>query len=213
MAETNKMKKLLHIQSKLNAPKGHYNKFANYYFRSAEDILNGAKPLLEAEGSVILLEDKVDKMDADYLLTSTATLIDAEDGDEIAHTSFSLLVDLAQKGMTKPQAFGAASSYARKYALGGLLAVDDGEDADSAPAQKTAQQPAQQSTKNQTQKNVYMTELLRKLKQDKVDPDAYSKFGYNCPFNEMGEANAKMALDNYGSFLNQFRNSTEEVPF
>ncbi|HBB2990891.1 TPA: ERF family protein [Escherichia coli] len=136
-------KKLWTIQQTLNAPKGQYNNFGKYSYRSAEDILEAVKPLLQ--NITLMVSDDIVLIGDRYYVKATATVSDGE--DSISATAFAR-EELELKGMTAGQITGATSSYARKYALNGLFCIDDAKDADTdAFSKQTGQQPRQQ--KNQ----------------------------------------------------------------
>lgn len=120
------IKQLAQIQKTLNAPKSRHNNFGNYDYRNCEDILDAVKPLLG--DLVITLEDEVILIGERYYIKATASLTDG-----INHVKASAFAreSLDKKGMDDSQITGAASSYARKYALNGLFAIDDTKDADS----------------------------------------------------------------------------------
>lgn len=127
--------KLLTIQSRLNAPKNQRSEFGGYYYRSAEDILQAVKPLLAETKTVVTLSDTVMANGDHIFVFSTAALSDAETGEEVEKATGCAAIDFDKKSkMDKSQLTGAASSYARKYALNGLFAIDDNKDADSMPA-------------------------------------------------------------------------------
>ena len=120
--------KLATIQTQFKSKKSRYNSFGKYYFRSAEDILEATKPfLLDLGVSVTLTEQVVPGYNVP-VIQSTAIISDGE--NQITATAV-VGVDLLQKGMQMPQKYGAASSYAKKYALGNLFLIDDTQDADS----------------------------------------------------------------------------------
>lgn len=122
--------KLNKVQIELNAPKNLYNKFAGYAYRNCEGILTGLKPLLEKYGCTIVLKDEVVQIGDRFYVVATATLTDIETGEAICNTAYAR-EDNTQKGLTPAQITGSCSSYARKYALNGLLAIDDVQDDDS----------------------------------------------------------------------------------
>lgn len=136
---------LAQIQSELKAPKGQRNTFGKYNYRSCEDILEAVKPLLQARGLVILITDDIVQIGTRYYVRATATIYDSE-GSCISNSALAREEDV-KKGMDASQITGATSSYARKYALNGLLAIDDTKDADATnkgqdepkPAKATAQ--------------------------------------------------------------------------
>ncbi len=121
------MKLLNEIQQKLKVPKGQYNSFSKYHYRNAEDILEAVKPLL-GEGRLII-SDEIVLIGDRYYVKATAALHD-EEGVAVA-TAYAREAS-EKKGMDEAQITGAASSYARKYALNGLFLIDDTKDADNA---------------------------------------------------------------------------------
>ena len=123
------MKELIQIQTELNCPKTQYNSFGKYYFRNCEDIVNGIKPFLKELGCYLLLTDNIQMVGDRTYVVATATITN-EQGQSVAATAWAREADM-KKGMDVAQITGAASSYARKYALGGLLGIDDMKDSDS----------------------------------------------------------------------------------
>ena len=121
--------KLSKIQVEFKANKSRFNSFGKYNFRSAEDILEGLKPLNKKYGVMFTIKETLINANPPVMM-SIATIIDIESQDSIEGTSI-VGVDLDQKGMQMPQRYGSASSYAKKYALGNLLLIDDTQDADA----------------------------------------------------------------------------------
>ena len=124
------MKRLIEIQKELKAPKGQYNSFGKYKYRNCEDILEAVKPLLAKRDLFITLNDDIIAVNERYYVKATATIYDNE-GKEIAHTTAFAREEESKKGMDGSQVTGASSSYARKYALNGLFAIDDTKDSDT----------------------------------------------------------------------------------
>lgn len=122
------MQKLINIQKDLKAPKGNYNSFGKYKYRSCEDILEAVKPLLAREECTLKLSDEVVMVGDRYYIKATATI-----GDGIGTVSVTAYARESEekKGMDSSQVTGTASSYARKYALNGLFLIDDTKDADT----------------------------------------------------------------------------------
>lgn len=144
----NVYEKLLTVQSELKAPKSQYNSFGKYNYRSAEDIVEAAKPLCKEHGILLTLSDSVELVGEKAYIKATASVVDVADPSGKVEVSAYAREPLDKKGMDDSQITGAASSYARKYALNGLFAIDDTKDADSTntgSAQKppkTSQKPA-----------------------------------------------------------------------
>lgn len=122
--------KLSKIQVEFKAAKSKFNSFGKYNFRSAEDILEALKPFNEKYGVYFTVKEVLSEIANMPTITSYATVHDIDGVQEIKSTAV-VGVDLQQKGMQIPQAFGSASSYGKKYALGNLLLIDDTQDADA----------------------------------------------------------------------------------
>ena len=139
------MKELMNIQAELHAPKNQRNTFGGYNYRSAEDILEAVKPLLKKEGCTLVLSDEIwtyadtatmtengiTPSISRYYVKATATLTNAK-GESVSASAYAREPQ-SKKGADESQITGAASSYARKYALNGLFAIDDSVDADTPP--------------------------------------------------------------------------------
>ncbi len=136
------MNALTQIQQELKAPKGRFNSFGNYRYRSCEDILESVKPLLAAHNATMVIMDEVVQV-ADRVYIKATCIFKAEDGTYVETTAYAREAD-SKKGMDCSQVTGTASSYARKYALNGLFLIDDTKDADTNEyfAQTQAEQTA-----------------------------------------------------------------------
>ena len=122
-------KKLIEVQTKLKAPKNQYNSFGKYSYRNCEDILEALKPILHEVGATIIISDEVVSVNERYYVKATVKFIDTETGDMVEASANAREED-NKKGMDSSQLSGATSSYARKYALNGLFAIDDTKDSD-----------------------------------------------------------------------------------
>lgn len=134
--------KLNLIQTKLEAPKDLYNKFGNYRYRSAESILAATKPFLREMGLTLVTESKINEHLNRVYVECTVTI---SDGKTSVSASGMAREEETKKGMDGSQITGAAMSYAKKYALGNLFAIDDTKDADTTEYAQQVQ-AAQQST-------------------------------------------------------------------
>lgn len=174
--------KVVAVQSELKAPKGQYNSFGKYNYRSCEDILEGVKPLLNKYGLYLKISDAVEMIGDRYYIKATATLSDA---DNCISTSAYARESLDKKGMDSSQVTGATSSYARKYALNGLLAIDDTKDADSVEDKplpqntaynwKTLKARATQGGVTEDALKDYLKNELKVKNTDEMTRDHYSK--------------------------------------
>lgn len=124
-------KKLIEVQQELKAPKNQRNTFGNYNYRSAEDILEALKPVLAKHEATVFISDKVVVKENNWAyIEATATFVDIETGESVSSNGYAREAE-TKKGMDPSQITGSASSYARKYALNGLLLIDDNKDADT----------------------------------------------------------------------------------
>ena len=126
----NVYEKLMTVQTKLRAPKGQYNQFGHYSYRSCEDILEALKPLLAEVGAIVNVSDEIKLIGNRFYVEATAMFLDCETGDSVVAKA-SAREDESKKGMDLAQVTGSVSSYARKYALNGLFAIDDNKDSDA----------------------------------------------------------------------------------
>lgn len=119
---------VIKIQSELKAPKNQYNSFGKYNYRSLEDIQEAVKPLCYKYGLLLSMTDEVIELGGELFIEASAVLTN---GEQVVQAKAQAGIDVNKKGMDKSQAFGAASSYARKYALGAMFLIDDTKDADA----------------------------------------------------------------------------------
>lgn len=150
------MKELIAIQSELKAPKSQFNKFGGYKYRKAEDILEAVKPLLNKQKCTLTITDDIVMVGNRIYVKATATI--KNEKGEFETTTGWAREEETKKGMDGSQITGASSSYARKYALNGLFAIDDNADSDTTDdgqqqTQQQAQTQAQQPASNQFNSN------------------------------------------------------------
>lgn len=188
------MKELIEIQKKLKAPKNQYNKFGGYNYRNAEDILNAVKPLLAENGCFLMLSDSIENIGERYYLKATAKLYNGE-GQSIEVSALAR-EDENKKGMDGAQITGAASSYARKYALNGLFLIDDTKDADTEeyktqkPKKDDVEEKIQQK-KEEVKKETAREKLIKYVKAHGLDMNEVARdYKLNCDTTEeqFGEA-------------------------
>ena len=162
------LSKLNTIQTKLNVPKNQHNKFGNFNYRSSEDILEAVKTLLQETKTVLTITDEVILIGERYYVKATATLKDAESGEEVSSTGWAR-EDESKKGMDSSQLTGSTSSYARKYALNGLLAIDDNKDADSMNNKKEEGKKSTNSDVNK--RGELLSNILKIAESRKISPE------------------------------------------
>lgn len=174
------------IQHKLKAPKGQYNSFGKYNYRSCEDILEGVKPLLKEHDLALLIDDEIVQIGERYYVKATAKITDGR--EIVSATAYAREPD-TKKGMDESQITGATSSYARKYALNALLCIDDTKDADTMDNSKKPVQQTQETVYNwqtlkarATQGGIseedlvhYVTETLKVKKQSELTQEHYQQ--------------------------------------
>ena len=167
--------KLIEVQEELKAPKGQYNSFGKYYFRSTEDIVEALKPLLIKRGLLLLMYDEIELIGSRIYVVSTA---DLTDGAANIKVSARARESETKKGMDDSQITGAASSYARKYALNGMFLIDDSKDADT--PEYSGQMNNQQQSKQPKQPEITLdavktalNDLVKKTNGDYTKISAY----------------------------------------
>jgi len=205
--------KLAAIQAALKAPKSQYNEFGRYKYRKAEDILEAVKPLLKEHGCALTCSDELELIGDRYYVKATAMLTCCEDGSHCYCEAYAR-EEAEKKGMDGSQITGASSSYARKYALNGLLCIDDTADSDTtnqgpektSEPEKTsvkkprssAAQPKATSEKNSgTAKKVVTDKNIKKI----------VEWVCEVPEGEQRDERMKRAEDSYewpGQLLNAF---------
>ena len=156
--------KLMNIQQELKAPKGQYNSFGKYAYRSCEDILEAVKPLLKKERVALTISDELQYIGNRYYIKATATLIDTESEATISNSAYAREEE-TKKGMDGSQITGASSSYARKYALNGLFGIDDNKDSDTTNIQSKEEKEDKKISPKQMEliQKYYQGENLTKL--------------------------------------------------
>lgn len=163
------------IQAEIKAPKGQFNKFGNYKYRSCEDIVEAAKPVLNKYGFALTLSDDIVNIGNRFYVKATAT-IKSKDA-EFTATAFAREEE-TKKGMDGSQITGAASSYARKYALNGLFAIDDTKDADATndhqEEEKPLNTPSYNHKANGTKEKPLISNALFSQLVDRVKKDGQS---------------------------------------
>ena len=213
---------LYQIQSRLKAPKRQFNDFAKYHYRSQEDILEALKPLLAEYEYTLNISDEIELIGSRYYVKATVTIWD-KDRNVVAQSTAYAREPESKKGSDESQITGAASSYARKYALNGLLAIDDNKDADAtnthgkdqpkdqkkaAPKSdaKKAPPPGNAATKEQQEKLVELGAAAIDMTPAEVrDLAAYYRKGERLSKDE-----AQDLIDNFDERLKSFIESRTE---
>ena len=157
------MKELNTIQTRLVAQKTQFNSFGKYKYRSCEDILAAVKPLLSETGCTLMLADDIMMVGNRFYVKATATLTNPK-GESVTTTAFAR-EDEEKKGMDGSQVTGASSSYARKYALNGLFAIDDTADADYLNTNKEFTEKPEDKQKAKAKKASAVPTLQEQIKQ------------------------------------------------
>lgn len=207
--------KLAAIQAALKAPKTQFNKFGGYKYRKSEDILEAAKPLTGEQGCTLTCTDELQLIGDRYYIKATATLTCIEDGSSVSTTAYAREEE-EKKGMDGSQVTGASSSYARKYALNGLLCIDDTADSDTTNQGDSApQKPADAPKPTRTKKTAAATEKPAQTfatasgKKVVTDENIKKIVDWVCavPEGEQRDERMKKAEDSYewpGQLLNAF---------
>ena len=149
--------KLLQIQTELKAPKSQYNNFGKYSYRSCEDILEALKPILARANATVVISDEIVNIANRFYIKATAKMIDIETGEQIEAAAFAREEE-SKKGMDGSQVTGSSSSYARKYALNGLFAIDDTKDSDYSNNQNEPKEAPKTPRKPSVNQNVHQNQ-------------------------------------------------------
>lgn len=164
------IKNLPNIQNEMNVQKSRYNKFGGYNYRSCEDILQEAKRVCEKYGCYVMVTDSIEFIEGRFYVKATAKIIETETGSIETCSAFAREED-SKKGMDLAQITGSTSSYARKYALCGLFAIDDSIDSDSTNGEQEEKEKLRKTSSKQAtnQSNTgsnsnYLGVLLEEIK-------------------------------------------------
>lgn len=169
------MQELQIIQAKLKAPKGQYNSFGGFKYRSLEDIYEAVKPLLAETQTTLVVGDEIEIIGERYYVCATATLTNQK-GEQVRNVAYAR-EDKEKSKMDGSQLTGSASSYARKYALNGLFCIDDTKDADTDEYTKATTKSQQPKAKSQQPTQPAMIAEMRKTLDDaKTVEELYQAF-------------------------------------
>lgn len=171
---------LQQIQNELKAPKNQYNSFGKYNYRNCEDILEALKPILAKHSAAVTLTDSIEQIGGRIYVKAVATLsVQSQNSAEERSVSAFAREDEAKKGMDGSQITGSASSYARKYALNGLFAIDDTKDSDNPPPNsQTHREEAQPSVSGNQSKEPQMIAEECNLLIGEVAKRSYTQFSF-----------------------------------
>jgi hypothetical protein len=159
--------KLTEVQNELKAPKSKYNSFGKYNYRSCEDILEAVKPILKAKRLAMTVKDDVFNIGDRFYIMATVTVYDCESDEKVTTTAYAR-EDADKKGMDGSQITGSSSSYARKYALNGMFAIDDTKDADGWNTHDKDRTVEKKEAERATEEQVAKLRALYKGKEDKL---------------------------------------------
>lgn len=198
--------RLTEIQKALKAPKSNRNTFANYNYRSAEDILEAVKPLLDVE-DMLTISDEIVMLGDRFYVKSTAKFIGKGENKEITSTAFARETE-DKKGQDAAQITGAASSYARKYCLNGLFCIDDTRDPDTMDNTKEGQK--QKPEKQQAEAELEYESDAAPVCPDCNKPMKQSKAGrFYCA----GTYNGMCPLPEKDTDTKNFQEELEKTPY
>ena len=171
--------KLTEVQNELKAPKSKYNSFGKYNYRSCEDILEAVKPILKAKRLAMTVKDDVFNIGDRVYIMATVTVFDCESEEKVTTTAYAR-EDADKKGMDGSQITGSSSSYARKYALNGMFAIDDTKDADSWNTHDKDRTVEKKEAERATEEQIAKLRALYKGKEDKLT-ELLDKYGITSP--------------------------------
>ena len=165
------MGKLTDIQNELKAPKGQYNSYGGYKYRSCEDILEAVKPLLKKYDCTLRIYDEVMQIGERYYIKAIVEFADPSTKTVTVNTAYAREEE-TKKGMDASQITGTASSYARKYALNGLFLIDDNKDADTDEHAKQTGKEKKQEEPKATPKQIELLKAIAKKQGKELDEEA-----------------------------------------
>lgn len=198
-----KISKLLKMQKKLVVPKGQYNSFGKYNYRSAEDIMVALKVVQEAENTVVIIDTDIETANGWNYINATATLYDADDGEVIAVTHGKAREPEIKKGMDESQITGTAASYAIKRALSGMFLIDDEKDADTL-------NNSDDYTKKDSAKTVMLKKLEYELSQNDIDINDFAKILFKKKKDVLTEKQIEATLSNFSIAVDKYRKLTKQ---
>lgn len=198
-----KISKLLKMQKKLVVPKGQYNSFGKYNYRSAEDIMVALKVVQEAENTVVVIDTDIETANGWNYINATATLYDADDGEVIAVTHGKAREPEIKKGMDESQITGTAASYAIKRALSGMFLIDDEKDADTL-------NNSDDYTKKDNAKTIMLKKLEYELSQNDIDINDFAKILFKKKKDVLTEKQIEATLSNFSIAVDKYRKLTKQ---
>lgn len=200
------MKKLINVIAKLQVGKNHKNDFGKYNYRNAEDILQGLKPLMVEYGVLVTISDEIAMVGDRFYVKATVKCFDTEDGSLLAENSAFAREAVQKKGMDEAQVTGAASSYARKYALGGMFNLAVAADYDEI-AEGTVEK-----AKEKVEQRFAASQLIEALSTSNIDINDFARLLYNVPFVDLLPENIDYCLENYGMAVEEYHKRDANRP-
>lgn len=198
-----KISKLLKMQKKLVVPKGQYNSFGKYNYRSEEDIMVALKVVQEAENTVVVIDTDIETANGWNYINATATLYDADDGEVIAVTHGKAREPEIKKGMDESQITGTAASYAIKRALSGMFLIDDEKDTDTL-------NNSDDYTKKDNAKTIMLKKLEYELSQNDIDINDFAKILFKKKKDVLTEKQIEATLSNFSIAVDKYRKLTKQ---
>lgn len=198
-----KISKLLKMQKKLVVPKGQYNSFGKYKYRSAEDIMVALKVVQEAENTVVVIDTDIETANGWNYINATATLYDADDGEVIAVTHGKAREAESKKGADESQITGSATSYAIKRALSGMFLIDDEKDADTL-------NDSEDYTQKDNAKTVILSQLEKKLLENNININNFVKTLFKKRKNDLTEKEIEATLSRFASAVDKYKKLTKQ---
>ncbi|MGN1029751.1 MAG: ERF family protein [Bacilli bacterium] len=190
----NLLEKLMNIQNELQAPKNQFNGFGKYNYRNCEDILEALKPYLKKYNCVVTLNDELIIIGDRYYVKATATIKDTESEATESTIAFAREEE-TKKGMDGSQVTGASSSYARKYALNGLFAIDDNKDSDTTNTNSKDKKATENKLSEAQIKRAYA--LGYKAGYDKANVDKQILTKFNKKIQDLNKEEYELVCNGY----------------
>ena len=200
------MKKLLDVVAELKVGKNRNNSFARYNYRNVEDILQALKPLMVKYGVLVTIDDDLVMVGDRYYIKAIVRCFDVEDGSLLATNVAFAREALNKKGMDEAQVTGSASSYARKYALGGMFNLSVIADPDDIASSERREPPSAEPPKvSQADTTELAKNIWNRLKASGVDPDDFAVRCCQVPFNQISPDRLQNLFANFDASVNYYK--------
>lgn len=212
------LKKLVNVISKLKVAKERRNEFAKYNYRSLEDILVALKPLMQEYQILVSMTDSIEKVGDRYYVKAVARVIDIEDGTVLAESSAYARESLSEKGKAEAQSTGSASSYARRYALGGIFNLETNKDHDEIAGENAPTGanpvPKQRQAHGEGNQIIHYSQhkLSEMLANAGIDAGDFSKLVFGVPLEQLKQHQVDASVMEFHKAIAKYKELDQKRP-